>query len=127
MPTRTLPPCNRLNWSTRSFPRHFPKMWSPNWIFLNCQRLSAQGGGIMTFECPARSPTEARTCSKRARPTDIKPMKELLTKKFWRDVKKTFDDARAEPPDNGDSQDTSPSEAKPKGSQTTPAQKQRAD
>jgi hypothetical protein len=25
-------------------------------------------------------------------------MKELLTKKFWRDVKKTFDDARAETP-----------------------------
>lgn len=25
-------------------------------------------------------------------------MKEVLTRKFWRDVKKTFDDARAEPP-----------------------------
>ncbi len=25
-------------------------------------------------------------------------MKELLTKKFWQDVKKTFDEAREEPP-----------------------------
>lgn len=25
-------------------------------------------------------------------------MKEVLTKQFWRDVKKTFDDARAETP-----------------------------
>jgi hypothetical protein len=41
-------------------------------------------------------------------------MKELLTKKFWRDVKKTFEEARAETtPKSGDSQAASPLDAKP--------------
>jgi hypothetical protein len=40
-------------------------------------------------------------------------MKELLTKKFWRDVKKTFDEAREETTLNsGASQAVSPGEAK---------------
>ena len=40
-------------------------------------------------------------------------MKELLTKKFWRDVKKTFDDAREEvTPNSGDSRAASPADAK---------------
>ena len=43
-------------------------------------------------------------------------MKELLTKKFWRDVKRTFDEAREESPNSGDSQAASPAEANPKGS-----------
>jgi hypothetical protein len=42
-------------------------------------------------------------------------MKELLTKKFWRDVKKTFDEARNESPDSG-SEAASLSEANPTGS-----------
>ena len=42
-------------------------------------------------------------------------MKELLTKKFWRDVKKTFDEARNESPDRGP-ETASPSEANPSGS-----------
>jgi hypothetical protein len=41
-------------------------------------------------------------------------MKELLTKKFWQDVKKTFDEARDESPDSA-SEATSPSAANPKG------------
>ena len=39
----------------------------------------------------------------------------LLTKKFWRDVKKTFDEARNESPDSG-SEAASPSEANPRES-----------
>ena len=35
-------------------------------------------------------------------------MKELLSKKFWQDVKKTFDEARAEAPAN--SADSQPAE-----------------
>jgi hypothetical protein len=42
-------------------------------------------------------------------------MQELLTKKFWRDVKKTFDEARSEPPNSG-SEAASPSEETPKAS-----------
>jgi|HubBroStandDraft_3_1064219.scaffolds.fasta_scaffold275039_2 hypothetical protein len=38
-------------------------------------------------------------------------MKELLTKKFWQDVKKTFDEARDETTGNsGDSQAVTPGE-----------------
>ena len=51
-------------------------------------------------------------------------MKELLTKKFWRDVKKTFDEAREETtPNSGDSQAVA-GEAKYKGSEAadTPLQ-----
>jgi hypothetical protein len=41
-------------------------------------------------------------------------MKELLTKKFWRDVKKTFDEARADTiSSSGDSSAASPAEVKP--------------
>ena len=41
-------------------------------------------------------------------------MKEILSKKFWQDVKKTFDDARAEtPPTNADSQAGADAETKP--------------
>jgi hypothetical protein len=41
-------------------------------------------------------------------------MKELLTKKFWRDVQKTFDDARAETTaTNEDPKVVSPAEAEP--------------
>jgi hypothetical protein len=45
-------------------------------------------------------------------------MKELLTKKFWRDVKKTFDEAREESP-SGDSLAASPAGAKSKGSEAS--------
>jgi hypothetical protein len=39
-------------------------------------------------------------------------MKELLTKKFWQDVKKTFDEAREETaPHSGDAQAVSAGEA----------------
>ncbi len=44
-------------------------------------------------------------------------MKELLTKKFWRDVKRTFDQAREESPNHLDSRAASPAEANPKDSQ----------
>jgi hypothetical protein len=44
-------------------------------------------------------------------------MKELLTKKFWRDVKKTFDEARVESPNSGDSPAASPASAKSKSSE----------
>jgi hypothetical protein len=41
-------------------------------------------------------------------------MKELLSKKFWRDVKKTFDEAREDTiSDSGDSTAVSPAEVKP--------------
>ncbi len=46
-------------------------------------------------------------------------MKELLTKKFWQDVKRTFDEARAETPNNEHSPPVSPSEENTKGSQTS--------
>jgi hypothetical protein len=46
-------------------------------------------------------------------------MKELLTKKFWRDVKKTFDEAREESPNSGDSPAASPAGAKSKGSEVS--------
>jgi hypothetical protein len=46
-------------------------------------------------------------------------MKELLTKQFWRDVKKTFDEAREEiTPNSEHSQDASPGEAKSKGTES---------
>jgi hypothetical protein len=44
-------------------------------------------------------------------------MKEILTKKFWRDVKKTFDEAREEPPNVADSRAGSPAEGSPKDGQ----------
>ena len=44
-------------------------------------------------------------------------MKEILTKKFWRDVKKTFDQARQESPNVADSRAAFPSEASPKDGQ----------
>ena len=45
-------------------------------------------------------------------------MKELLTKKFWRDVKKTFDQARDEtPPKSEDSQAAAVLDSKPSVSQ----------
>ena len=46
-------------------------------------------------------------------------MKELLTKKFWLDVKKTFDEAREESPNSGDSPAASPAGAKSKGSEAS--------
>jgi hypothetical protein len=46
-------------------------------------------------------------------------MKELLTKKFWRDVKKTFDEAREEiAPNNEHSQAASPGEATSMGTES---------
>lgn len=40
-------------------------------------------------------------------------MKELLTKTFWQDIKRTFDEARAETiPTSGDTQAASPVEVK---------------
>jgi hypothetical protein len=49
-------------------------------------------------------------------------MKEVLTKKFWRDVKKTFDEARAEtPPKSEDSPAAVPAEAKSETGPTTEA------
>ena len=45
-------------------------------------------------------------------------MKELLTKKFWLDVKKTFDEAREEAtPNQVDSQAAPPADAKSKRNQ----------
>ena len=44
-------------------------------------------------------------------------MKEILTKKFWRDVKKTFDQAREESPNVADSRAGFPSESSPKDGQ----------
>jgi hypothetical protein len=44
-------------------------------------------------------------------------MKELLTKKFWRNVKNTFEAARADTtPTSGNSQAASPVEVKPEAS-----------
>jgi len=44
-------------------------------------------------------------------------MKELITKEFWRDVKRTFEEAREEAtPNSGDSQAAFPADAKSKGS-----------
>jgi hypothetical protein len=52
-------------------------------------------------------------------------VKELLTKKFWRDVKKTFDDARQDPPlVAGDSQvkvEDKPAEGAPGPAPNSPA------
>jgi hypothetical protein len=47
-------------------------------------------------------------------------MKELLSKKFWRDVKKTFDEARAPgtTQQSGDAQPIAPAEANAKGDRT---------
>ena len=40
-------------------------------------------------------------------------MKEVLSKKFWQDVKKTFDEARAEPVESDDSGKPAPAADKP--------------
>lgn len=53
-------------------------------------------------------------------------MKEVLTKKFWQDVKKTFDEAREEPASNASDPGytaikdvtTTPSSPEPPGSKT---------
>jgi hypothetical protein len=45
-------------------------------------------------------------------------MKELITKKFWRDVKNTFDEAReGATPNQGDPQAAPPADAKSKRNQ----------
>jgi hypothetical protein len=52
----------------------------------------------------------------------ISAMKELLTKRFWQDVKKTFDDAKNTPPPQEDA--TLPTAAEGEAAQETPAEKE---
>jgi hypothetical protein len=45
-------------------------------------------------------------------------MNELFTKRFWKDVKKTFDEAAEGPPAGANASDT-PAESDPRTSETT--------